>query len=113
MVHFIMLWQIVGVYYDVQKPDDTPQLLKLNDAVEIMQFAMTLPFRYTSCLWCLKKGKTSSLLNNSIAGVATKFFSNYIRVRTRLNYGSDLELHYCLQSHGIPPQDFSVDTEGN
>lgn len=103
----------MGVYYDIQKPDEKPQPMKIKDAVEIMGFALALPFRYSSAIWCLKEGKKSSLINSSILGVSTKAFSTYIRARTRLNYGSDLELQYQLQSLGIPLQDFPVDKDGN
>mmetsp|Transcript_17358 Transcript_17358/g.42463 ORF Transcript_17358/g.42463 Transcript_17358/m.42463 type:complete len:321 (+) Transcript_17358:136-1098(+) len=110
----VQLKGLVGIYYDIQRPLEKPEPMKLKDAVEIMSFALTLPFRYSSCLWCLKQGKKSSIINNSILGVSTRFFSNYIRVRTRLNYGSDMELHYNLQSLGVPTsKDFPVDTEGN
>lgn len=106
-------WQLVGVYYDIQKPNENIEPMKLRDAAEIMNFALSLPFRYSSLLWCLKPGKKTSILNNSILGVSTKFFSKYIRVRTRLNYGSDMELQYFLQSLGIPTADLPVDTKGN
>ncbi|CAJ1939189.1 unnamed protein product [Cylindrotheca closterium] len=110
----VQLKGVVSIFYDIQKPGEQSEPFAFKEAIEIMSMALTLPFRYSSRLWCLKPRKKSSLLNNSILAVSTKFFSSYIRVRTRLNYGSDLELQYYLQSLGIPTdEDFPVDTGGN
>lgn len=109
----VQLKGLVGILYDIQRPGDNLQPMKLHDAVEIMSFALALPFRYSSLLCCLKEGNKSSLVNKALLGTITKFFSRYIRVRTRLNFGSDLELRYNLQGVGIPLEDdFVVDTEG-
>lgn len=103
----------MSIYYDIQKPGEKKDPVQIKDAVEIMTFAMTLPFRYSSRLWCLKKTQKNSFLNNSIVGVSTRFFSNFTRVRTKIHRGSDLELQYQLQSLGLPTEDFPIDTEGN
>lgn len=105
--------QVVGVFYDISKPDEQSQPMNFRDALETMSFAVSLPFRYTSSHWCLKEGKKSSTINKSILEISTKLFSSYKRVRTQLHYGSDLELQYHLQSVGIPLKDFPVDSNGN
>lgn len=88
--------------------------MKLNfkSQVTINLFAASLPFRYSSMHLCLKSGKSNLKLNNSVIEVIMSAFPRYSRVRTKIHYGSNMELQYQLQSHGVPLKACPVDADG-
>lgn len=92
---------LVGVYYDTAKPGDKFMRLSFNAQMTIMGFVTSLPFRYSSLHLCLKPGKGNLSLNSNVIGIVMNSFPQYAKVRTRLHYASDMELHYQLQGHGI------------
>lgn len=85
---------------------------KFNFMLTIMDFTQSLPMRYSSMHCCIKTGKGNMALNNAILGIALTVFPQYARVRCRLHYGSDLEVQYELQSHGIPIRSCPMDAFG-
>ena len=78
----------------------------------IGEFTNSLPMRFSSIQCCMKSGKGSMALNNAILGIMMTIYPPYTRIRTRLHYGSDMELQYKLQSHGIPVRTCPVDSSG-
>eukprot|EP00980_Cylindrotheca_fusiformis_P014757 scaffold4024_cov85-Cylindrotheca_fusiformis.AAC.4 len=104
----------VGVYYDTIKPGERLlQTMSLTSRLSIISFfTEALPFRFSSFHICLKARKGTMAVNQSLIGVIINGFSRYSRVRTRLHYGSDMELQYQLQSHGIPMKACPIDSSG-
>eukprot|EP00980_Cylindrotheca_fusiformis_P001058 scaffold291_cov92-Cylindrotheca_fusiformis.AAC.5 len=84
----------------------------MSEHIEILGFVTSLPCRYSSIHVCLKTGKDTLVLNNAVVACATRMFPRYSRVRTRLHYGSDMELQYELQDHGISLKTCPVDENG-
>jgi len=62
----------------------------------------------------LRAGKGANVaLNKFCLGMAYKLFPHNIRIRARIHYGTDMELQYQLQGHGIPIDTCPVDGNGN
>jgi hypothetical protein len=104
---------LVGIYYDVAKPGEKFAMPGFNFMLTIMGFTASLPMRYSGAHACLKTGKGNLALNNAILGIAMNGFPKYARVRMRLHYGSDVELQYELQGHGLPMRTCPADSNGN
>jgi hypothetical protein len=104
---------LVGIYYDVAKPDEKFAMPGFNFMRAILGFTVSLPMRYSGVHACLKTGKGNLAFNNAVLGIAMNGFPKYARVRMRLHYGSDVELHYELKGHGLPVRTCPVDTNGN
>lgn len=100
-----------GVYYDTAKPGEKFIQLGFNAQMTILAVTASIPFRHSSMHMCLK-GKGNLVLNNAVIGIMMNAFPRYARVRTRLHYGSDTELRYQLQSHGISLETCPVDWRG-
>jgi hypothetical protein len=77
-----------------------------------MGFSASLPFRRSTIHVCLKAGKGKLALNNTLLGIIMNGYPRYSRVRARLHYGSDVELQYELQGHGLPMKNCPVDPSG-
>eukprot|EP00980_Cylindrotheca_fusiformis_P019693 scaffold6870_cov121-Cylindrotheca_fusiformis.AAC.20 len=103
----------VYIYYDTAQPrNNAIHRLKMSEHIKILDFLGSLPCRYSSNHLCLKKGKDSLSLNKAIVTVASRMETLYSRVRTRLHCGSDMELQYKLQDHGISLENCPVDANG-
>jgi hypothetical protein len=103
----------VGIYYDIVKPEEKMPMPGLNFMLTLAGFTSALPIRYSSMHFCLKTGSRNLALNNAVLGKVMNAFPQYSRVRTRLHYGSDMELQYQLQGHGVPLNFFPVGTRGD
>jgi len=85
-----------------------------NFLVTILKFFVSIPVRSTAFHSCLRAGEGANVaLNKFYLGMAYKLFPHNLRIRTRIHYGTDLELQYQLQGHGIPSDTFPVDGDGN
>eukprot|EP00980_Cylindrotheca_fusiformis_P014756 scaffold4024_cov85-Cylindrotheca_fusiformis.AAC.3 len=84
----------------------------MSEHIEILSFMASVPCRYSSTHICLKRGKDNLALNNALVASVTRMVSHYTRVRTRLHYGSDMELQYTLQDHGISLKTCPADING-
>jgi len=104
---------LVGVYYDIAKPGEKIAMPGFNFMLTILDFTISLPMRYTAMHFGLKPEKGNHALNSAVLGIAMNILPQYARVRSRLHYGSDLELHYQFQSHGLPIDTCPVDNNGN
>eukprot|EP00980_Cylindrotheca_fusiformis_P012514 scaffold3074_cov108-Cylindrotheca_fusiformis.AAC.1 len=103
----------VLVYYDTAQPgNNAMHRLKMSEQIEILDFTASVPCRYSGFHVCLKTGKDTLALNNAVVACATRIIPRYTRVRTRLHYGSDMELQYKLQDHGISLKTCPVDENG-
>lgn len=85
----------------------------LKFMMKVMEFNTSIPIRFSAMHHCLKTGKGNLALNNALIGVAMNVFPKEARVRARIHYGSDIELHYQLRGHGFPTDTHPVDTNGN
>ena len=108
-----LLLQVVGVYYDVTKPGEKLILPGFNFMLTLFNVLMSFPLRYSALHVCPKSGKGNLALNNSLIRYCMNLFPEYARVRTRLHYGTDLEVQYNLRGHGFPIDSFPVDVDGN
>ena len=108
----VQLKGLCGVYYDMKLPGQDLKHPKFNFMLTILDFTQSLPMRYSGMHCCMKTGKGNMALNNAILGIALTVFPQYARVRCRLHYGSDMELQYELQSHGIPIRSCPMDAFG-
>jgi hypothetical protein len=110
----VQLKGLVGVYYDVLQSGEQAPLPGFNFMLRIMAFTCSLPMRYSGVHCCIKRGIGNRMLNENIIGIGFSLngFDKYARVRTRMHCGSDIELQYKLQSHGINIKSCPVDTFG-
>jgi hypothetical protein len=102
---------LVAVSYDTVKPGEKFVVPNLMFLLTMMGLLSALPKRYSSIHFCLKNGNMA--INNSIFPIIAKGFPRYSRVRMRFHYGSDMELQYQLQGHGIPSKSCPVDNSGD
>eukprot|EP00980_Cylindrotheca_fusiformis_P030013 scaffold24188_cov98-Cylindrotheca_fusiformis.AAC.1 len=103
----------VIIYYDTAQPgNNVIHRLKISEHIEVLGFVNAIPCRYSGRHFCLKTGKDTLALNNAVVACATRIIPLYTRVRTRLHYGSDMELQYTLQDHGISLKTCPVDENG-
>jgi len=104
---------LVTVYYDVAKPEEESAMPGFNYMMKLLDFINCLPMRFSAMHHCLKTVKGNLALNNALIGMAMSIFPEDARARARLHYGSDVELHYQLKSHGLPINTCPIDTCGN
>ncbi|CAJ1939201.1 unnamed protein product [Cylindrotheca closterium] len=104
---------LVTNYYDLAKPGEEFAMPGLNFMMKILEFNTAVPMRFSAMHHCLKTGKGTLALNNALIGIGMKIFPKEARVRARLHYGSDMELHYQLRQHGFPIETCPVDSSGN
>eukprot|EP00980_Cylindrotheca_fusiformis_P019307 scaffold6632_cov102-Cylindrotheca_fusiformis.AAC.2 len=123
--HYFVNWSIltsdpelqkrgtVFIYYDTAQPgNNVIHQIKMSEYMEFMGFFTSLPCRYSSRHVCLKTQKDTLMVNTAIVACATRMIPLYTRVRTRIHYGSDMELQYTLQDHGISLKTCPVDKNG-
>lgn len=104
---------LVTCYYDMAKPRDNFAIPGMNFMMKVLECVNSVPVRFSAMHHCLKTGKGNLALNNALIGIAMKAFPKDGRVRARLHYGSDMELHYKLQQHGFPINTCPVDFAGS
>lgn len=92
------------VYHDTAKKGSKILRFGLQSYAEVMSAVTAVPHRITSLQLCLKAGQGLAI-NNAILKIATAAYPEHERVRTRIHYGSNMELQYTLQSLG-----FNLDT---
>jgi len=104
---------VVYVFYDITKIDDMPTLPSLNLSVALADMIECLPVRFTAVHFCLKSriGNLPNLFDPMLK-VIWNLASQYSRVRTKLHYGSDLELQYGVRGHGISFKSCPINSEG-
>ncbi|CAJ1964106.1 unnamed protein product [Cylindrotheca closterium] len=104
---------LVFVFYDISKADELPVIPGLNLTMAIMDMITSLPIRFTAVHFCLKARPEKLDLFNSLFKLVFKLSSHDCKVRSRLHYGSDIELQYQLRSHGINTDSSPIDAEGS
>ncbi|CAJ1956529.1 unnamed protein product [Cylindrotheca closterium] len=109
----VQLKGLNGVYYDVAKLKEGAALPGLKYVKTIIDFVTSVPVRFSSMHYCLKRKKGNLARNDFILKTALKSIPKYSSARTRIHLGSDMELQYQLQSHGIPIQFCPIDGDGN
>ncbi|CAJ1935472.1 unnamed protein product [Cylindrotheca closterium] len=103
----------VWCYYDSTKPGQNVPVPESRVLPELLDFASTVPVRYSAMHYCLRTDDARGLaLNNLFLGLSVKAMPRYSRARTRVHYGSHAELQSELQIHGLPTR-FPIDTDGN
>lgn len=102
-----------SIYYDDAKVDEDVAMPGLNYVKSIIEFLMCIPVRFSAMHNCLKRRKGNLLLNDFILRIAIRATPMYSQVRSRIHLGSDMELQYQLQGHGIPIEHCPIDQDGN
>jgi hypothetical protein len=98
----------------VAKPEENIVMPGITFLLKLMGAVSSFPMRYSAVHICLKPKRGSSLaLSNTLLHHTLSLTSAHSRTRTRIHYGSDIELQYTLRSHGVPTQNCPVDLDGN
>jgi len=80
----------------------------------VMKVILSFPLRYSAIHVCLRTGMGKNLEPyNPLVKSMLSGLSRYSKVRARIHYGTNMELQYVLQSHGMPTRSCPVDLEGN
>jgi len=103
----------VAVYNDTTLPGETFTMPGFSFIKETGVFFDCVPTRYSGMHYCLQAKGYSLALNNVLVSLFLNGLPRYVRVRTRIHYGSIMELQYQLQSYGIPLSTFPFDVQGN
>eukprot|EP00980_Cylindrotheca_fusiformis_P005723 scaffold1192_cov58-Cylindrotheca_fusiformis.AAC.17 len=101
-----------SIYYDTSKPGEEFINPGFQNQVQIMTVTNSIPFRSTSLHLCIKPTLGNLILNNTVFRVILNSRLESTLVRTRLHVGSDMEIQYNLQSHGISLSTCPVDPSG-
>mmetsp|Transcript_15016 Transcript_15016/g.36677 ORF Transcript_15016/g.36677 Transcript_15016/m.36677 type:complete len:508 (+) Transcript_15016:127-1650(+) len=112
-MHNVQMKGICFVYYDMTKQGEKYAMPGLNFMRTLTKVLMSFPLRYSAIHLCLNPERGDLALTNSLFSYTMKQVSRYVGVRTRLQYGSDMEVQYALRSHGVPEKGFPVDADGN
>lgn len=104
---------IVAVYVDVGDVGQSMETKHLGWFLKMMAFAKSIPLKYSGLHYCVNTTHDNAAINRVVIGILINTFPSYSTVRTRLHYRSIMELRYSLQSHGIPMQEFPIDSDGN
>jgi len=102
---------LVLVFYDNTKIDDVPTVPTLGLTVALMDMVKCLPIRFTAFHLCMKTRHGKLNLFDPLTKVVCNIMEEYTRVRTKLHYGSDLELQYGIRGHGISIRSCPVDSD--
>lgn len=102
---------MVGIYYDTIRHGQKMSSFSFTQQVATSRFGAAIPYRHSSMHICLKPGK-AELNDGMVSFIMKHAFPEYSRVRTKLHYGSDMELHYHLLGHGIPMKHCPVNSSG-
>ncbi|CAJ1936694.1 unnamed protein product [Cylindrotheca closterium] len=104
---------IVAVYNDATLPGETFTMPGFNFIRESQGFFDSVPTRYSGIHYCLQAKSHHLALNNALVSLFLNGVPQHARVRTRIHYGSIMELQYQLQSFGIPLSTIPFGEEGN
>ncbi|CAJ1956527.1 unnamed protein product [Cylindrotheca closterium] len=99
-----------GIYYDVVKLKKDAAVPGFNYVKTFVDFWTCIPIRFSSTHYCLKRKNLAR--SDFILKTALQAAHKYVQARTRVHVGSDIELQYQLQGHGIPIQFCPVDGDG-
>mmetsp|Transcript_17768 Transcript_17768/g.43873 ORF Transcript_17768/g.43873 Transcript_17768/m.43873 type:complete len:702 (+) Transcript_17768:118-2223(+) len=106
---------LTGVYYDNTPPGEEFAVPSIRFVMTLTSFVATVPMRYSSMHYCLKTTSSSNdgalhlSLNNSVLALLSKGFPHHTRARTKIHFGSDMELLYQLHGYGIDLKTFPID----
>eukprot|EP00980_Cylindrotheca_fusiformis_P005720 scaffold1192_cov58-Cylindrotheca_fusiformis.AAC.14 len=103
---------ISAVYYDKSKPGEGFFNPGFQAQVRIMSALNSIPFRCSSLHLCIKPTQGNLILNNNVFRAILNSHLDSTLSRTRLHVGSDMEIQYTLQSHGISLSTCPVDSSG-
>ncbi|KAL3931911.1 MAG: hypothetical protein SGBAC_011090 [Bacillariaceae sp.] len=101
------------IYYDVAKVDGDVAMPGFNYVQSAIEFLLCIPVRFSAMHNCLKTRKGNLALNDFILRISIRATPMYSQVRSRIHFGSDMEVQYQLQSHGIPIEHCPIDQDGN
>ncbi|CAJ1937920.1 unnamed protein product [Cylindrotheca closterium] len=104
---------VVGIYYDMTKPGETFVSPGITFLLALMDAVASFPMRYSALHICLKPKNGSLALSNTLLHYTLNLTSVHTRTRTRIHYGTDMELQYTLRRHGVPTESCPVDIDGN
>mmetsp|Transcript_31408 Transcript_31408/g.75735 ORF Transcript_31408/g.75735 Transcript_31408/m.75735 type:complete len:518 (+) Transcript_31408:81-1634(+) len=103
---------LVIVYYDSLPEGEKLSMPSIYDFVTMKAYRNTVPIRYSALHLCLKKEEKGLASKNTFFQALLNNFTQYVRVRTRVHCGSNLETLYGLRSYGIPLDSFPVGEDG-
>ncbi|CAJ1937766.1 unnamed protein product [Cylindrotheca closterium] len=103
---------VVMILYDVTKPGEKFVMPQYN-FITYTSVMLSFPLRYSAMHVCLKTDLGNLSLYNALVKGSLCILPEYARARVRLHYGTDIEIHYYLRSHGISTQTCPVDLSGN
>jgi len=101
------------VYDNMKVGEEVENPMSWISSLSVMDVVLSMPIRFSSMHFCLKARKKTLALFNSLLGMSSSLLPQYTRVRTRLHGGSDIELQYQLQRHGIYTETGPIDENGN
>ncbi|CAJ1947099.1 unnamed protein product [Cylindrotheca closterium] len=107
---------LVGVYMGIGEPDESVQLgpRYFSWFFKLIKFIVCLPIKFSSSHFCINIANSKNVaIHKNVIETFIKALPSYARVRTKLHYGSALEIRYSLQSHGIPMDTYPIDSNGN
>ncbi|CAJ1969772.1 unnamed protein product [Cylindrotheca closterium] len=104
---------IVGIYYDVTNAGENHEMPGLAALVTLMDVVASIPLRHSAVHICLKPIRSSLVFSNTLLFYTLSQSPARTRVRTRIHYGTDMELQIALRSHGVPTQRCPIDVDGN
>jgi len=100
------------ILYDLKEPGENYVAPRLDFLLSACTVFATFPLRYSAIHVCLKPARGNLSFTNSVLRNTFNLLPSYSRVRTRLHYGTDIEVQYYLRPHGIPTQSFPIDLDG-
>ncbi|CAJ1969896.1 unnamed protein product [Cylindrotheca closterium] len=104
---------IVVIYNDTTLPEETFSMPGFHFIKELLAFYDSKAVRFSGIHYCLQTKGQNLELSNVIINLFLKGAPQETRVRTRIHYGSIIELQYQLQSYGIPLSTLPFGVQGN
>jgi hypothetical protein len=112
--HAVQKKGVLSIFYDIMKPGETHINRGMAFLVQVLNFMSCLPIRYSGLHFCLKAREGSlAYWNKRFLEIAAKASTKSARERSRVHYGSDIELQYKLANYGVPLDTLPVDVNGN
>lgn len=104
--------QLVLILYDTSKLHETGEMDVRSSPLHVMGTIKSLPIRFSARHLCVKQ--RDGMLNplDRFMKIVCKLSGAYSRARTKVHYGSDLELQYSLRGHGISSLSCPVNSDG-
>lgn len=104
---------VVVCYYDMSTPETTVALPAFEHLLKVADFVSKVPVRRSGIHFCLKNNHGSLVLSSMLIEKFVRSLQRNANTRSRLHYGSDMELQYILKTYGFSLDTFPVDTIGN